>query len=76
MYGRSIKGVFEEYAQFLSPGQICEPPRFLQMSGLRVVYDIYSNKTLERVTSIKEKCGRNWCDLDMDKLYLVFSRAF
>ena len=76
MYGRSIKGIFEAYAKGLCPEQICEPPTFLQMSGLRVVYDVYSNKTIDRVTSIKEKCGSNWCDLDMDKLYPVALQSF
>eukprot|EP00091_Calanus_sinicus_P004197 TRINITY_DN14422_c0_g1_i1.p1 TRINITY_DN14422_c0_g1~~TRINITY_DN14422_c0_g1_i1.p1 ORF type:complete len:117 (+),score=13.84 TRINITY_DN14422_c0_g1_i1:53-403(+) len=36
----------------------------------------YSNKSLERVTSIKEKCGNEWCDLDMDKLYPVALGSF
>jgi hypothetical protein len=28
------------------------------------------------VTNIKEKCGSNWCDLDMDKLYPVSLQSF
>merc|ERR1711915_1051237 len=76
MYGKSIKGIFEEYAQGLCPEQTCEPPTFLQMSGLKVVYDIYPNASWERVTSIKKNCGDDWCDLEMEKLYPVAITSF
>ena len=76
MYGRSIKGLFEEYAKGLCVDQSCVPPTFLQMSGLQVIYNIYPDVTEERVTSIKERCGDLWCDLDMDKLYPVALVSF
>ena len=76
MFGRSIKGLFEEYAKGLCADQSCVPPTFLQMSGLQVVYDIYPDITQDRVTSIKERCGDSWCDLDMEKLYPVALVSF
>jgi len=76
MYGRSIKGLFEEYAKGLCVDQSCVPPTFLQMSGLKVVYDIYSNVSIDRVTSVKDRCGDAWCDLEMDKLYPVALISF
>merc|ERR1719315_720088 len=63
----------------LCPNQTCGVGNhitFLHMSGLRVVYDIYPDITLERVTSLQKKCGDSWCDLDMDKLYPVALVSF
>jgi len=76
MYGSSIKGILEEYASGLCANQTCDPPTFLQMSGLKVVYDIYQNQTGDRVTSLKERCGDSWCDLNMEKLYPVALVSF
>ena len=71
MYGKSIKGVLEEYAAGLCADQTCDPTSFLQISGLKLVIDVYPDNSGSRVTSLKEKCGGSWCDLDMEKLYPV-----
>merc|ERR1712215_610109 len=76
MTGKNIKGLFEEYAKGLCPNETCHPPTFLQMSGLKVVYDIYEDTAKDRVTSIKEKCKDEWCDLSMDKKYNVSLVSF
>jgi len=76
MYGSSIKGILEEYASGLCANKTCDPPTFLQMSGLKVVYDIYQDQTGERVTSLKERCGDSWCNLKMEQLYPVALVSF
>ena len=71
MYGRSIKGVLEEYASALCVNQSCDPSSFLHISGLKVVINVYPDNTGNRVTSLQGMCGTSWCDLDMEKLYPV-----
>ena len=41
-----------------------------------VVYDIYPNSALERVSSIKERCGDALCHLQMEKLYSVVMPSY
>ena len=79
MYGRNIKGLLEEYAGNLCANASCEPPTFLQMSGLRVEYDIWEDPTLPRVTSLRSRCSSSpeqWCDLEPEALYPVAVNSF
>jgi len=76
MFGRNIKAVFQEFSKHLCADKSCKPATFLQVSGLKVVYDIYPDSARERVTSVKERCGQVWCDLQMEKLYPVVMPSF
>jgi len=74
MKGSGIRGILEEYAAHLCANMSCHPPTFLQMSGLRVKYDIYPDT--QTVTSIEEKCGKTWCKLNETKVYPVVLSSF
>jgi len=79
MYGRSIRGLLEEYAGLLCANGSCEPPTFLQLSGLMVEYDIWADTTLPRVTSLLSKCPSDpflWCELEPETLYPVALPSF
>merc|ERR1711962_751989 len=79
MFGGNIKGLLEEYAANLCANATCEPPTFLQMSGLRVEYDIWEDPTLPRVTSLRSRCSSSpdqWCDLEPEALYPVAVNSF
>ena len=75
----SIRGILEEYASLLCANASCEPPTFLQLSGLRVEYDIWADSTLPRVTSLLKHCPADpslWCELDPETLYPVALPSF
>ena len=76
----SIRGILEEYAAQLDAScPSCEPPTFLQLSGLRVEYDIWADTTLPRVTSLLSHCPSDpslWCALEPDTLYPVALPSF
>jgi len=79
MYGRSIRGILEEYAGQLCANASCGPPTFLQFSGLKVEYDIWADTTLPRVTSLLSRCPSDpslWCELEPDTLYPVALPSF
>jgi len=71
MRGSNIKALFEKISEGFCADKSCTPKIFLQISGLKVVYDIYQDASNDRVPSIQEKCGDSWCDLQMDKLYPI-----
>jgi len=74
-----IRGLLEEYTGLLCANGSCEPPTFLQLSGLRVEYDIWADATLPRVTSLLAKCPSDlflWCELEAETLYPVALPSF
>ena len=50
--GADIKGLLEEYAAQLCPTADCYATTFLQMSGLRVVYNILDDNVNDRHASL------------------------
>jgi 2',3'-cyclic-nucleotide 2'-phosphodiesterase (5'-nucleotidase family) len=72
--GTGLKWLLEQYAGQLCSNASCDAQTFLQMSGIRVVYDILDNNIDDRVTEAKVKCPGdedNWCDLEEDAVYPV-----
>lgn len=70
--GEDLKTVLEENVYGLCPNQSCYSASLLQLSGLRVVYDIYDNNMGKRASKLEIPCGADsWCDLDMDEIYDV-----
>ena len=79
MYGSSIRGLLEEYAGQLCANSSCSPPTFLQMSGLKVEYDIWEDTSRDRVTSLTTTCQEDpslWCPLEPARLYPVALPSF
>ena len=80
IYGRDVKQELEYYADGLCYNDpTCYPGSFLQMSGIKVVYDVQDGNELNRVTSIKVRCeadANKWCEMDLDKIYVMALPSF
>jgi 2',3'-cyclic-nucleotide 2'-phosphodiesterase (5'-nucleotidase family) len=76
--GEDIKQLLEDYASQLCPTADCYAPTFLQMSGLRVVYDVFEDNMGNRVSTMQVKCsnGEEWCDMEMSEVYAVALPSF
>ena len=57
--GSDVRLQLEEYAAGLCPNASCYPGTFLQMSGVRVTYDVREGNKMSRVTSMEVKCGED-----------------
>lgn len=77
-----MKSQLEYYASNLCYNDPqCYPGTFLQMSGLRVVYDVAPDNanTNNRVTTFDMPCEgdpTNWCPIDLDTIYYIALPSF
>jgi len=79
MYGRSIRGMLEDYARSLCGTEIEGYPTFLQMAGIKVEYDVWAGSDKTRVSSILTSCPDNpedWCQLEPDRKYAIALSSF
>ncbi len=56
IWGRDLKTLLEQFAAGLCADGSCYAGTFLQVSGLRVVYDVQHGNQGERVTTLDRKC--------------------
>jgi 2',3'-cyclic-nucleotide 2'-phosphodiesterase (5'-nucleotidase family) len=71
--GNGLRTLFESMAGNLCPESTCWNGAFLQMSGLRAVYDVFEGNVGSRVSVLQVPCdgGESWCDVDDEAEYIV-----